>query len=396
VANYVVQGALGAGKSITSVARIKDYLHTGRLVATNLDLFPEHLTPSRDKISRIFRIPDQPRLIDLEALPIANESYDEKLNGLMVLDECATWLNSRSWNEKGRAEVIDWMVHARKRGWDVYFLIQHADALDAQAKKFFMEHLVTCKRTDRMAIPILGTLCKIMSVGVVNLRMPQGHVGTVEYTATGQKVDTWMMRGNDLYEAYDTKQIFSPNYINDTKKGGVSYAGIYQLLPPFYTKGRYELLRNKEFYMRLSNLYFRKLKSALTFSLGGVLVLLCMGAYEIVHHTSEAENRARNTIKKAPVVKIEKPEILENYEIVSDQSYTFTGLIRGKKTVQRTIKITNGNTIYRIEDLMRDGYSHTEYSNCYHVLMKENVKIVATCKNDYSTGEFQRPKQVKS
>lgn len=45
----------------------------------------------------MIRLPDKPSLNDLLAIGVGNTSYDESRNGLLVLDECGTWFNSRSW-----------------------------------------------------------------------------------------------------------------------------------------------------------------------------------------------------------------------------------------------------------------------------------------------------------
>jgi len=118
--NYVVFGALGSGKSLIAVSRIRDYLEEGRPVASNLDLYPDHLPPGR-----IVRLPDLVTADALNALGENDNGGDETRNGLIVLDECALWLNSRKWGEKTRQALIDWMVHARKLGWDLMFLVQH-------------------------------------------------------------------------------------------------------------------------------------------------------------------------------------------------------------------------------------------------------------------------------
>ena len=87
MAVYFVTGKLGAGKSLMAVARIKDYLERGRTVATNLDLYLEHLISKKSKTCTVLRLPDQPSVEDFELMGIANDTPDESKNGLLVLDE---------------------------------------------------------------------------------------------------------------------------------------------------------------------------------------------------------------------------------------------------------------------------------------------------------------------
>ena len=48
---------------------------------------------------------------DLDAIGHGNpDSYDESLNGVLILDELGTWLNSRSFQDKNRADLLDWLI----------------------------------------------------------------------------------------------------------------------------------------------------------------------------------------------------------------------------------------------------------------------------------------------
>ncbi|GAL09053.1 hypothetical protein JCM19233_18 [Vibrio astriarenae] len=117
-------GKIRAGKSLTSVGRIRDAFERGAPVATNLDINLKNMLGRDKKNTRLYRLPDKPQLIDLEAIGNGNTTYDEAKNGLLVLDECGTWFNSRTWNDKSRQDVINWFLHARKLGWDLIFIVQ--------------------------------------------------------------------------------------------------------------------------------------------------------------------------------------------------------------------------------------------------------------------------------
>ena len=114
----------GAGKSLVAVGKIRDKLNAGCPVATNLDIRVHNMISRKAKKTKLYRIPDKPTSEDLSALGVGNTGYDDTKNGLIVLDECATWFNARSWQDKDRQKVLDWLVHARKLGWDIIFLIQ--------------------------------------------------------------------------------------------------------------------------------------------------------------------------------------------------------------------------------------------------------------------------------
>lgn len=223
---YVVTGKLGSGKSLACVARIRDALEVGKRVATNLDLNLEKLLPWSNRTAQVIRLPDKPTLVDLEGIGCGNLEYDEAKNGVIVLDELGAWLNTRSWGDKDRQPVIDWLLHSRKKGWDVYFIIQNQSMLDKQVREGLAEFLVTCKRTDRLRIPLITSAFKHWGL---NIRPPQIHVATVRYGLEPEALvsDRWWYRARELFPCYDTRQVFTS-----------ARTGLYSLLPPYHlTRG---------------------------------------------------------------------------------------------------------------------------------------------------------------
>lgn len=228
MAVYFVTGKLGSGKTLCCIGKMQDYIDEGRRVATNIDLNLDKLCGRWNKTADVMRVPDKPDIADLEMIGLGYDGdyLGEEHNGALLLDECGTWFNSRSWNDKGRQALIDWFIHARKNRWDLYFLVQDISVVDKQARVILAEHVVYCKRTDRLKIPILGFLFKYFTGK--RLSPPKAHVATVKYGdgETALTVDTWAYLGRDLYECYDTEQVFLPDS-----------GGTRRMLPPFYTHG---------------------------------------------------------------------------------------------------------------------------------------------------------------
>lgn len=226
---YFVTGKLGAGKTLSAVGRMNDYLQRGLPIASNIDLNLEKLVGKNAKNTRYIRIPDKPSVFDLESIGIGNDSYDESRNGAIVFDECGTWFNARSWNDKGRQEIINWLLHARKKGWDVFFIVQDISIVDKQAREALAEHVVYCRRLDRVSIPFFSMLFKIFWGEA--LRFPRFHLAIVKYGDSENSiiVDRWMYRGSYIQDAYDTKQAFTSFYPH----------GCHSVLPPWHVKGRF-------------------------------------------------------------------------------------------------------------------------------------------------------------
>jgi hypothetical protein len=206
MAVYFITGKLGCGKTLCTVGKIRDYLEQGRRVATNLDINLTAFT-KHDSMAYVTRVPDKPSLRDLEIIGEGCEESNEDKYGLLVLDELGTWFNSRNWRDKERLDTIDWFLHARKKHWDIFFIVQNINSLDDQLVSALCEHLVICKRTDRLSIPIIGPILK--TIGFTKV-LPKIHVAKVYYgqSVTSMPVDRWWYRGKDLYSAYNTDQIF--------------------------------------------------------------------------------------------------------------------------------------------------------------------------------------------
>lgn len=229
MAIYLISGKLGSGKTLASVGQIRDKLRKGCRVATNLDLKLEAMLPGRIRNISCMRLPDKPDVHDLEALGSGNDEMDETLNGIIVLDELASWLNSRTFNDKSRMPVIDWLLHSRKHGWDVFFICQHIEQIDKQIRTALVEYLVTCRRLDRVKIPFVGKLIKSVSGGLLTGNMPKLHIATVRYGVEKDAIvsDRWIYQARDLYGAYNTRQVFTDTYAH----------GVYSYLSPWHLKG---------------------------------------------------------------------------------------------------------------------------------------------------------------
>jgi len=233
MADYAITGKKGTGKSKLCVRIIRDALRSGRRVATNLDLKLEYLLPPNSRAT-VIRIPDKPTAADLFAIGHGNpDSYDEEKNGILVLDELGTWLNTRNFQDKDRMPVLDWLIHARKHGWDVYYLMQHINQVDKQVREALCEYVGRCVRFDKVNIPLIGPLIRTVSFGLLSGRFPRFHMCNIRMGSDplGVLVDRVVFRGDDLHKGYDTRQVFSPLYPH----------GVFSMLSAWHVKGRYHV-----------------------------------------------------------------------------------------------------------------------------------------------------------
>lgn len=224
-APYFITGPVGASKTSTMVNLIVGYLNEGRPVATNIDLFPEHMPLNETgRRTPIIRIPEEPRPCDLDNLGFAypkGEGYDEKRNGGLFVDETAFFLNSREWQKKDRQELINWFRLVRKRGWNAFLAVQDMDSVDKQIINSLCRSVGWCYTSDNflkggggnvLLMLILLPLRLIAKFWIkCILRVPRIHMCTFyggKSVASGVKQDTVMAKGMWLYKSYDTKQEF--------------------------------------------------------------------------------------------------------------------------------------------------------------------------------------------
>lgn len=247
---YWVYGTLGAGKGIFFSKKMKEYLARGSRVATNMEVFPEKLSPNTT--ASITRLPDLPRLEDLKALGRGcPEGEKTKLGGLF-LDETAIWLNSRSWNEKGRGDMIAYFRLLRKMGWDIYFAIQDPESADKQALGATGENFICCSRLDHFRIPVISDLFDfyrlIKSKGKEQSSKILPHINRASFRR-GKRVQgnkpfqSETYRPKDFFGTYDTNQLFEPD-IEHLNGRDVDMRATYSYLPGL-TLRKYEYIRKQ-------------------------------------------------------------------------------------------------------------------------------------------------------
>lgn len=230
MADYAVTGKKGTGKSLFCIGVIRDALRQGKRVATNLDVHLEHLLAPGNKATYT-RIPDRPTVEDFEALGRGQPGVNEDDNGLIILDETSTFFGARQFGDKARQPMLDWLVHSRKYGWDVYYIMQGLAQVDKVIRDTQIEYHVTVKRTDKWPIPIITPLGRAIGF---NIRFPKLHFGLIKYGTdlNALLIERKWYRGRDLYPAYDTQQVF-------LDRDHPQAVGLHSRLSAYHVKGRY-------------------------------------------------------------------------------------------------------------------------------------------------------------
>lgn len=274
---HLLYGQPGTGKSTLATGIAHEYAQQGRKVATNYHVDWSPLSHRPDGMmagQSVTVLPDRPSIDNLLCIGLGwheGEHGREDRAGLLVVDEAGPWLNSRTWSDKNRAEIIDWFLHSRKRGWDVVLIAQAPSLLDKQVRDAVIEGYARCRRMDRVKVPVLG------------VSMPRIHVAVARYglDQNAPVLQRWWYRGGDIHKCYQSYQIFAQ---------GDAVTAPYSTLPPRLTKWRNALSPWLEFR--------RKVNLLGLVALAGVayLLALCVPGFRTLLHS---EYSSRNTLPRA-------------------------------------------------------------------------------------------------
>lgn len=229
--DYALTGKKGTGKSKHAIILARDrYLTKGHKVATNLDIYLEPMFGPMSRHTYV-RIPDKPTEFDLLAAGHGNpDTYDEDKNGGLFLDELGTWLNTRTFADKHRAGVLDYLAHGRKHGWDTWYIMQNVAQVDKQLRESFIEQTVRHTRFDKVRIPFVGGLLSVL-FGEKAGYFPRFHSAVYRMGVNPQDLVTNRATyvGKDIEKCYDTRQVFDAAYPH----------GTHSVLSPWHVTGRY-------------------------------------------------------------------------------------------------------------------------------------------------------------
>lgn len=352
---YIVTGKLGNGKTLVTVGRIRDAILKQRRVVTNLDINLRAMFGRKAKDIELIRIPDKPTVHDLEAVGVGYDGpYDESKFGVLVLDECGTWFNSRNWQDKSRKAVNDWFLHARKLKWECYLIIQNESILDSQARDALMEYVVYCHRLDNVRLPFVvvgvasvvaalvagfmfsvsfGLAAAILTfIFIRKVKLPRVHVAKVMYSDVDMLADRWVYRGTDLFACYDTAQLFLADYPH----------GPHCVLPPWHTHGRFSVPMNLENIMRITRIYWKRFKSPVALTSG-----LLAGAF--IAFLVFAQVPDRNPVQSLP-----EPSEANDLQGEPLQEPSIVGKLRELR-ITGSMSI-NGQYHYQLAGIQDEGY----------------------------------------
>ena len=318
-----IEGVKRSGKTKYAIDLINDYLKRGRKVATNLDIYLDKMDV---KNPHVIRLPDHMSSTHLKDLgcgyPELEESdsnYDETKNGLVVIDELLTFLNSRSFKDKDRLQIVSWFVQMGKYGWDLVLIGQDFEGVDKQLRDTTIDQLINVKSGSNyfgfgFLNSVVQRLFNVLNVPKFSVaRFYDGKSKTRKAQGYQFYIKSW------CHDWYNTAQKFLPD-IMTTKDGRlVQMESSYCLVPTEQLKKWYlisdkveeskqkKLAENKEKQKPVIKLWHK-----VTFAL---LALYAFYVFTPSDKTQAIDSHQTSKIESPTLAKVEKPKFLQGVYI---------------------------------------------------------------------------------
>jgi hypothetical protein len=253
---YTVQGERGSGKGAFALGEMKKLLERGNKVATNMNLFIEHLVDESNSIP-VIRFPDIPsgdhfyqlgKAYDFD--PDKPETIDPSKEGAIFLDEALLSLGSKK--DKEFKDREKYLVLSRKLGWNIYIFCQHKDQLDETIFKSLTNKLIIC-RDESLFTGFFGSLLKTLNLPFISPSNHKAYVfkGRSELNDIEQEIP---YDYKPIKDAYSTAQLFDEQkeYLNGDF---VDMRSVFSYLPASYLSGRHYIDSLQQKIDSINNIY---------------------------------------------------------------------------------------------------------------------------------------------
>jgi len=156
----VIQGSLGSGKSMVAMYELVDQLQSGGVVACNFTLtknwsiklaemsllcrlgFKDTKKLALSYWERCFKIGDPSTMMELsgergsnlEKMCVGKRKGKREGKGLLILDDCHHFFNSRAFNSNKK--YVEFFANARKYGWRTLLITHSVENIDKQIRSY--------------------------------------------------------------------------------------------------------------------------------------------------------------------------------------------------------------------------------------------------------------------
>lgn len=132
---YLYSGTPGSGKSLRSAYKLIEWLKRGKDAICNFPIDENYFKGK--KIGNFTYLNNQELTVQyLKDYAKNNHKLNREGQTLIIIDECASIFNCRSWDAKNRMEWIYFFQQHRKLGYDVILISQNDRLIDRQIRAF--------------------------------------------------------------------------------------------------------------------------------------------------------------------------------------------------------------------------------------------------------------------
>lgn len=216
---YFFSGTPGSGKSLHCAKMINKWVKGGKNIIANFDI---NLSFWKSYKGTIDTYSNDELNIDL-LLDFADENHKRNEKGqiiekqtLLIIDECQTMFNSRSWNSKGRSRWVIFFTQHRKYGFEVVLISQNKDLVDKQIRGCFEFNYI---HRNVKNFKLFGWFLSLFFGG-------NFFIVVVNWMSNGQKDHVeYLFNMKRFYSLYDSYKIFDNKNLRQLSSSPVSEDG---------------------------------------------------------------------------------------------------------------------------------------------------------------------------
>lgn len=205
-------GTPGSGKSLHVASVLYWWIRAGRPAIGNFDINLDKIHTRNIKRYTYMHNSDitPDYLIEFAQAYIAETGKVREDSILLVLDECQLMFNARDWNQKGRADWLEFFTLHRHLGYRVILIAQFDRMIDRQVRSLIEYEYIHRKVSN---FGFKGKLISLFAMGKL-------FVCVKVWYPMKQKVDSEFFRAKKLYYGlYDTYVLFGDKAVRPTEEG---------------------------------------------------------------------------------------------------------------------------------------------------------------------------------
>lgn len=205
-------GLPGSGKSLHCAKMIDKYHRRGKHVIANFEINPRFWDKRRCKKNKYSKEPGilyetvhDGITVDF-LMDFADKNHARNKRGqiiekqtLLIIDECQTMFNSRSWNQKGRSQWCIFFSQHRKFGYSIILVSQSKEQIDKQIRKQFQYDF---NHRNAKYFKLIGLFFSLFFFGNF-IVIPVKSMDTGKHDHT-----EFLLCGKRYYKLYDSYKIF--------------------------------------------------------------------------------------------------------------------------------------------------------------------------------------------